>query len=230
MEAMDIEFDGFLATGTFEEAAGSFEGCDIVDAKWLCRWKCDLHDMVDRATARMVAMGYSQVEGVDYFEDAFAPTASATSNRLVAALSCKLGWDLRHLNADLTFIQSELDTEVRIVRPNKAFYGLKQRSRAWNQVSLPILIECGFDQCLVGSCVFRVRVAGDVVVMMVFHVDDIKIAAAEEVTQVVQLAPFISDFSPNILGVLTSWGGMSKRGTGREVLWVLHKSISFEEF
>ena len=47
------------------------------------------------------------------------------------------------------------------------------------------LVECGFEQCLVDPCVFRLMVAGDVVAMMVFHVDDIKIAATEKVTEVV---------------------------------------------
>ena len=67
--------------------------------------------MVDRAKARMVAMGYSQVEGVDYF-DTFAPTAFATSNRFVAAMAWKLNRDLRHLNVDQAFFQSELDTDI----------------------------------------------------------------------------------------------------------------------
>ena len=43
---------------------------------------------------------------------------------------------------------------------------------------------CGFERCLVDPCVLRLMVAGDVVTMMVFHVDDIKIAATE-VTEVV---------------------------------------------
>ena len=67
--------------------------------------------MVYRAKVRMVTMGYSQVEGVDYFET-FAPTASATSNRLEAAMACKLDWDLRHLDVDQAFIQSELDADI----------------------------------------------------------------------------------------------------------------------
>ena len=67
-----------------------------------------------RAKARMVAMGYSQAEGVDYFEN-FAPTASAISNRLVAAMACKLDWDLRHLDVDQAFIQSELDTDLLLI-------------------------------------------------------------------------------------------------------------------
>ena len=48
----------------------------------------------DKAKARMMAMGYHQLEGVDYFENV-APTTSATSNRLVADMACKLSWDLR---------------------------------------------------------------------------------------------------------------------------------------
>ena len=59
----------------------------------------------------MEANGYSQVEGVDYF-DTFDPTASTTSNRLVAAMTSKLDWDLGHLDVDQAFMQSELDTEV----------------------------------------------------------------------------------------------------------------------
>ena len=64
----------------------------------------------------MVVKGYSQVEGVDYF-DTFAPTASTTSSRLVAVMACKLDWDLKHLDVDQAFVQSELDTEIFLRLP-----------------------------------------------------------------------------------------------------------------
>ena len=79
MRAMSKEFDGLAAAGTFAEETKIAGGCNIVDAKWLYKWKSDLHGMGDRVMARMVAMGYSQAEGIDYFET-FAPAASATSN------------------------------------------------------------------------------------------------------------------------------------------------------
>ena len=104
-----MEFDGLVAAGTCVEMTEIPEGCNIVDAKWLYKWKGDSDGMIDRANARKVAMGYRQVEGVDYV-GMFAPTASASSNRLVAAMACKLDWDRRHLDVDQAFIQSELAT------------------------------------------------------------------------------------------------------------------------
>ena len=50
---------------------------------------------------------------------------------------------------------------------------------------------------MVDPCVFRLMVAGDVVAMMVFHVD-IKIAATEKVTEVV--VSDLNHFPPNISG------------------------------
>ena len=61
------------------------------------------------------------------------------------------------------------------------------------------MVECGFEQCLVDPCVFRLMVAGDVVAMLVFHVDDIKIAATEKVTEVV-VSALNQKFPPHISG------------------------------
>ena len=56
---MRIEFDGLAAARTFAEATELREGCNIVDAKWLYKWKGDSHGTVGRTKARMAAMGYS---------------------------------------------------------------------------------------------------------------------------------------------------------------------------
>ena len=110
-------------------------------------------------------------------------------------MACKLDWDLRHLDDDQAFIQSELDTEflevalwvraVIVVRLNKAPYGLKQSGRSWYKLLSSTLNECGFEQGLVDPCVFRLMVNDEVVAMLVVHVDDIKIAATKEITDFV---------------------------------------------
>ena len=116
MDAMRSEFDGLEATGTFAEVSEVPASSNIVETKWLLKWKSDANGMNDRAKTRLVAKGYSQVEGVDYFET-FAPTASTKSNRLIAAMACKLYLDLRHLDVDQAFIQAELDTKTFLRLP-----------------------------------------------------------------------------------------------------------------
>ena len=93
-EAMQAELDGLEAAGTFAEIHEIPQRRNIVDSKWLLKWKGAEHGTIDIAKARLVAKGYSQVERVDYF-DTFAPTASTESSRLVQAMTCKLDWDLR---------------------------------------------------------------------------------------------------------------------------------------
>ena len=58
-----------------------------------------------RAKARLVARGFAQREGVDFFE-AFSPCSSVTSIRLLAAIACELGLDLCHFDAEQAFVQS----------------------------------------------------------------------------------------------------------------------------
>ena len=157
MDAMRSEFDGLEAAGTFEEVYQIPASSYIVESKWLLKWKSDAHGMVDRAKARLVAKGYSQVEGVDRFET-FAPTASTTSDRLIAAMACKFDWYLRNLDVDQAFIQAELDTEIfwrlprgcgdmsgKVVLLNKALYGLKQSCRSCFKLLSSTLAECGFE-------------------------------------------------------------------------------------
>ena len=85
MDTTGSEFDGTEAAGTFVEVAGLPPESNVVESKWPSKWKGDAHDMIDTAKARLVAKGYSQEELIDYFE-IFAPTASTTSNRLIAAM------------------------------------------------------------------------------------------------------------------------------------------------
>ena len=46
-------------------------------------------------------------------------------------------------------------------------------------------MECGFEQCGADPCVLRLMVSDDVVAMVTFHMDDIKIGATEKVPRVV---------------------------------------------
>ena len=64
-----------------------------------------------RAKARLVARGFDQREGIDFF-DTFSPCPSVMSIRLLAALACELDLDLCRFDAEQAFVQSDLDEVV----------------------------------------------------------------------------------------------------------------------
>ncbi|CAB1109913.1 unnamed protein product [Ectocarpus sp. CCAP 1310/34] len=119
-------------------------GTNVISAKWVYSRKGDEFGYAVRAKARLVARGFAQREGVDFFET-FSPCPSITSIRLLAAIACVLDWDLCHFDAEQAFVQSELDEVVfirlhpgcgalsgKVVRLRRSLYGLKQASRTWH--------------------------------------------------------------------------------------------------
>ena len=54
---------GSWQPGSFAEVTEIPERCSIVDSRWLYKWMGNSHGTIGRARVRMVAMGYSQIEG-----------------------------------------------------------------------------------------------------------------------------------------------------------------------
>ena len=89
--------------------------------------------------ARLVAQGYSQMEGVDY-DETFAPIAHMESIRILLALACHLKFKLYQMDIKIAFLNGFLKEDVNMVQPKgfidshfllhvlylkKALYGLK---------------------------------------------------------------------------------------------------------
>ena len=157
----------------------------MISAKWIYTWKGDERGRVVKAKARLVARGFSQREGIDFFET-YAPTPSASCIRLLASIACELDLDLCHFDAEQAFVQSELKEEVflrlpqgcgdmsgRVVRLNRSLYGLRQASRTWHHHLIVRMKILGFEQCLADACVLRLIEDGAVSIIAVVHVDDI---------------------------------------------------------
>ena len=130
-------------------------------------WKSDEFGVVVRAKARLVARGFGQREGIDFF-DTFSPCPSVMSIRLLAALACELDLDLCHFDAEQASVQSNLD-EVgyirfppgggalsgKVVRLRRSLYGLKQASQTWHYDVVRGMKALGFEQCEADVCVMR---------------------------------------------------------------------------
>ncbi|KAL5520226.1 hypothetical protein ACEPAG_9439 [Sanghuangporus baumii] len=71
--AIQEELTALHAAGTWELAEAP-KGGNIVGSKWISKVKRDSAGNIVHRKAQLVAQGFSQVEGIDYF-DTYAPVA-----------------------------------------------------------------------------------------------------------------------------------------------------------
>ena len=89
------------------------EGELIIDTKWISRNKIDEMGNMIRNKARLVAQGYSQMEGVDY-DETFASIAHMESIRILLALACHLRFKLYQMDEKATFLNGLLKEDVYV--------------------------------------------------------------------------------------------------------------------
>ena len=139
-----------------------------------------------RNKARLVAQGYSQMEGVDYNET-FAPVARMKSIRILLALACQLKLKLYQMDVKTAFLNGLLKEDVYVAQPKgfidphfpdhvlylkKALYGLKQAPKAWYDRLTQYLVTDGFTRGKTDQTLFIKREDSELTVAQVY-VDDI---------------------------------------------------------
>ena len=75
------------------------EGITVIGTKWIYKNKSDENGTVTRNNARLVAQGYTQIEGLD-FDETFAPVARLESIRLLLGVSCILKFKLFQMDVN----------------------------------------------------------------------------------------------------------------------------------
>nr|GEY64883.1 retrovirus-related Pol polyprotein from transposon TNT 1-94 [Tanacetum cinerariifolium] len=131
------------------------EGKTIIKTKWIFMNKKDESSLVIRNKARLIAVGYSQQEGIDY-DETFAPVAQIESIRLFLAYAAHKDFTVFQMDVKTTFLNGILKEEVYVGQPpgfdskqyvdhvyalDKYLYGLKQAPRAWYDVLSQFLID-----------------------------------------------------------------------------------------
>ena len=143
------------------------EGKSLIGCKWVCVVKYANGKYV-KHRARLVALGYQQKEGVDYFES-FSPTASQVTVRFIMALTAMPGWYSADLDATCAFISATLPEEEQIyMKPVPGFplpegkclkliksaYGLVQAPRQYFLLCQEVYKKCKLTQLKSDQCVF----------------------------------------------------------------------------
>nr|GEU95636.1 hypothetical protein [Tanacetum cinerariifolium] len=107
------------------------EGKTMIKTKWIFKNKKDESSLVIRNKAKLVAVGYSQQEGIDY-DETFAVTAF-----LNGILKEEV-----YVGQPPGFVSKQYPDHVYAL--DKALYGLKQAPQAWYDVLTQFLIDIGF--------------------------------------------------------------------------------------
>ena len=159
---------------------------NVIGTKWIYKNKTDNEGNVVRNKARLVAQGYTQVEGID-FDETFAPVARLESIRLLFAVACHLNFKLHQMDVKTAFLNGVLQEEVYVEQPKgfedphfpnhvyklkKALYGLKQAPRAWYDRLSTHLLSKGYTRGIVDKTLFVKRNNSHFTIAQVY-VDDI---------------------------------------------------------
>ena len=71
------------------ELAPRLENVHVIGTKWIFKNKTDEDGEIIRNKSRLVAQGYTQVEGVD-FDESFALVARLESIRILMSIACTM--------------------------------------------------------------------------------------------------------------------------------------------
>ncbi|GKB84846.1 putative ribonuclease H-like domain-containing protein, partial [Tanacetum coccineum] len=95
-----------------------------IGTKWVFRNKKDERGIVVRNKARLVAQGFTQEEGIDYYED-FAHVARIESIRLFLAYASFMGFIVYQMDVKSAFLYGTIEEEVYV---DDIIFGLTKKS------------------------------------------------------------------------------------------------------
>ena len=84
---------------------------NVIGTKWIFKNKTDKLGNITKNKARLVAQGYTQVEGVD-FDETFVSMPRLESIRLLLSIACLMGFKLFHMDVKSAFLNDFLNEEV----------------------------------------------------------------------------------------------------------------------
>jgi hypothetical protein len=178
--ARDKEYNTLMEYHTWDLVPPPL-GRKIVGSKWVDTIKRD-----GTYKSRLVCQGYSQVEGIDYF-NTFSPVAKPTMVRIVFMVAAIYDMELDQIDVRAAYLNADMDVPIYMRQPkgyekgnlvcklNKALYGTKQAGRAWGKLLKGFLVGNGFTPSIYDPCCFTMQCERGAIIMVVW-VDDISVA------------------------------------------------------
>ena len=183
--AMAEELGQFVRTELYDTVDRP-RGRKVIGSKWVYKRKRGPDGQVVKYKARLVAQGFTQVEGIDYNET-FAPTAKFATIRSLLALAAKLNLEIDQMDVKSAYLNGDLEEEIYMECPpgfskskrevwhlNKSLYGLKQAGREWYKKIKAEFEALGFTRSSADHGVFY-KNEDRKLVIIALYVDDMLI-------------------------------------------------------
>ena len=116
LDAMHEELNNLERCKVWKLVERPKECRNVIGTKWIFKNKQDESGIVVRNKARLVAQGYSQVEGIDYGET-YAPVARLESIHILLAYSTHHNFKLQQMDVKSAFLYGPLKEEVYVKQP-----------------------------------------------------------------------------------------------------------------
>jgi hypothetical protein len=159
------------------------EGRKVIGSKWVFRVKRGPDGEVQKYKARIVAQGFTQVEGLDY-DQTFAPVVKLSTFRTILAIAAQQNLTIHQMDVKSAYLNGKIKEEIymeappgleipegMVLRLNRAVYGTKQGGRVWYEDVCATLTELGYKRIEADHAVF-IRRIGDVLSIIALYVDD----------------------------------------------------------
>ncbi|CAI5504762.1 unnamed protein product [Closterium sp. Naga37s-1] len=189
--AMDAEMASWKSTGTYVDEVPP-PGANIVSGMWIFRVKRP-PGSPPVFKARYVARGFSQRQGVDYFQT-FSPTPKMTTLRVLLHKAAQRDYELHSLDFSTAFLQGSLHEEIWLRRPpgftgsfppgtqwslRRPVYGLRQAPREWHDTLRTTLAALGFAPSTADPSLFLRTDTSLPPFYILVYVDDLVFATAD---------------------------------------------------
>ncbi|CAI7894588.1 unnamed protein product, partial [Closterium sp. NIES-54] len=164
--ATDAEMASWKSTGTYVDEVPR-PGANIVNGMWIFRVKRPAGSP-PVFKARYVACGFSQQQGVDFFQT-FSPTSKMTTLRVLLHVAAQCDYELHSLDFSTAILQGSLHEEIWLRRPpgftglflagtqwslRQPVYGLRQAPHEWHDTLRTTLAILGFAPSTADSSLF----------------------------------------------------------------------------